>query len=345
MTPWGLDDQLVEQSERLVERGDLDELTRQVDRLVERRAWAELLDLRDRCRRALERGKQLWPIASHIEYRLALQAPGRWAAATLGASAGHFALGPLPEVAASSHTWPDLAPHVSATPEAALTAHERVVRGEDLSVDETVRALPPVFELPLRLQAWEPEYALATYFPDRLELPSPTPPVLDGVPLRPAIARPGSSPAERLDDPAAVGALVELAAAWTAESNGRAEAVAVRGGAAAALATLGVPQVRVAPVDGATALAMMAWTAASGGAHGRRRGAAAGRFAAWWTLAALGGIVDDWPVPAEELGQLLEELRWYAWDAGEPATGWALRIAVEDPADGLAWALAATDAD
>jgi hypothetical protein len=30
----------------------------------------------------------------------------------------------------------------------------------------------------------------------------------------------------------------------------------------------------------------MGWTAASGGAFGRRRGAAAGRFGAWWALAA-----------------------------------------------------------
>ena len=37
----------------------------------------------------------------------------------------------------------------------------------------------------------------------------------------------------------------------------------------------------------------MAWTAASGGAHGRRRGMAAGRFSAWWTAAALTGLLDD----------------------------------------------------
>ena len=38
------------------------------------------------------------------------------------------------------------------------------------------------------------------------------------------------------------------------------------------------------------------------------------------------------------------ELRWYWWDAGEPDTGWTLRLAVEDPLDGLAWAVSATDA-
>ena len=60
----------------LVELGDLDELTRQIDRLCSTRDWDALVDLRDRCRRALERGKQLWPAAAHAEYRLALEACG-----------------------------------------------------------------------------------------------------------------------------------------------------------------------------------------------------------------------------------------------------------------------------
>ena len=95
----------------LVEVGDLDELTRHIDRLCSAGDWDGLVDLRDRCRRALERGKQLWPAASHAEYRLALEAPGQWAGAVLVPGAGAFALGPLPEVAASTHTWaePDAA--------------------------------------------------------------------------------------------------------------------------------------------------------------------------------------------------------------------------------------------
>jgi hypothetical protein len=37
-------------------------------------------------------------------------------------------------------------------------------------------------------------------------------------------------------------------------------------------------------------------------------------------------------------------LRWFLWDAvGVGPTGWVLRIAVEDPARGLAFALAAHD--
>jgi hypothetical protein len=98
-------------------------------------------------------------------------------------------------------------------------------------------------------------------------------------------------------------------------------------------------------VTAADALAVMGWAAASGGAHGRRRGAAAGRFAAWWAVAAVGGVVDDWPVPADELGSIATSLRWYLWDAGEPETGWVLRLAVDDPEDGLAWAVAAVDSE
>jgi hypothetical protein len=86
----------------------------------------------------------------------------------------------------------------------------------------------------------------------------------------------------------------------------------------------------------------MAWAAASGGAHARRPGGAAGRFGAWWTAAALGGL--DWPPDPDELGDVISELRWYWWDAHEPVTGWQVRLAVWDPAEGLAWALSATDA-
>ena len=62
---------VAESNERLVELGELDELVRHVDRLVDAEEWDGLVDLRRRCRAALERGKQLWPAASLAEYRLA----------------------------------------------------------------------------------------------------------------------------------------------------------------------------------------------------------------------------------------------------------------------------------
>lgn len=317
----------------LVELGDLDELVRAVDRLCWRRDWDGLVELRDRCRAALARGKQLWPAAAHAEYRLALEAPGRWAARMLVPDAGRFAPGPLSEVAASTHTWAELAPHSPPGPTAALAAHERVVRGEDLRGDDLDSG---VLELPLVLQPWEPAYPVATYGAHEADFPAP--------PL--AVPSPVALPAgvEAVADPEACRALVELASAWTTESNGRAEAVAVSGDGAAAVAGLGAPRARMAELSAPTALALLAWTGASGGAHGRRRGMAAGRFGAWWAVAAVGDLLERWPVPADELGHAAEQLRWWSWDAGEPLTGWSLQLAVEHPDRGRAWAVAAGDA-
>ena len=145
------------------------------------------------------------------------------------------------------------------------------------------------------------------------------------------------------EDPESVAALTDLASAWAGESNGRAVAVAVRGTARAAVTALGAPSPRLSEIEGRDALALMAWTAASGGAHGRRRGAAAGRFGAWWAVAALGGLLDEWPPAADEIGEVLMALRWFVWDSGEPEVGWMLRLAVEDTDESLAWAVAAMD--
>ncbi|MGH9244954.1 MAG: DUF6183 family protein [Acidimicrobiales bacterium] len=320
--------------DELIELGDLDELVREVDRRVSASDWDGLLRLRDRCRAAVERGKQLWPVASLAEYRLALDAPGRWAAAVIVDGAGRFALGPLPEVAASTHRWEELAAHLAGGPLAAAVAHERAVRGEDLRHDRRVPA--GVFDpVPLALQAWEPEYAVATYEDDATHFPMP--------PLPPARAVDvPASRASRVPDADGVGALVQLAYAWVSGSNGRCEALAVAGRAVDAVAALGVPRLRMAELSPPDALALMAWTAASGGAHGRRRGMAAGRFDAWWAAATLAGLGPDWT--ADELREAVGELRWYVWDAAEPDTGWWFRLAVEDSADGLAWAVSASDA-
>lgn len=316
-----------------VERGDLDELTRLIDGLCDARDWDALVELRDRCMRAVERGKQLWPAAHHAEYRLALEAPAPWAAAMLTEGAGRFALGPLSEVAASTHTWAELAPHAPAGPVAALAAHERVVRGEDL------RSAPPplasVLELPLALEAWEPSYAVAQYRAHTADFPSPALPRLSEVVV---------TPVAELDDAETVHALLGLVDAWTSGSDGRAEARAVTGDAIGAIGALGVRRARVAEIGVDDAFAHMAWAAASGGAHGRRRGAATGRFDAWLAGAALVGLLEPWPPDGEALGGALATLRWYAWDAAEPVTGWTLHLAVEDPTCGRAWAIAATDA-
>ncbi|MGH9033704.1 MAG: DUF6183 family protein, partial [Acidimicrobiia bacterium] len=278
---------------------------------------------------------QLWPAAAHAEYRLALEAPAPWAAAVLEEGAGRFAPGPLSEVAASTHTWEELAPHVQPGPLAVLTAHERAVRGEDVT-GVTIPG-PPVLDLPLRLEPWEPAYFLAEYHAHRAVFPGPQAPALEPVDLP---ARGASSYRRSGED---VDALLGVTAAWTAGSAGRAAAVVVDGDALAAVAALGASRARIARLAPADAVSTLAWAAASGGAHGRRPGAAPGRFAAWWVVGALGELLDDWPVEPATVGELAGRLHWFWWDDGAPASGWAVTVAVEDPVTGRAWALAGHD--
>ena len=315
--------------------GDAELLDARIDRLAFDQDWDGLLELRNLCRSALERGHQLWPVAARAEYRLALEAPAAWAGPLCEPGAGRFAPGPLAEVAAATHDWHELAPHLPVGPGAAHVAHERVLRGDDLTDDDTIDR--SVIDVPLVLQPWEPDYPLAEYEVAEARFPAPTAPTGGG-----DVDLSGGAPTS-VTDRDVVEALVELARPWSVESNGRAEAVAVEGEAPDAIAAFGVRDVTVWQVSAAEAMAHMAWTAASGGAYGRRRGMAAGRFAAWWAAAALCGTTDAWPVPPEELGEAISELRWYLWDSRVPSTGWSLRLAVDDPADGLAWALTASD--
>lgn len=330
----------------LVDLGDLDELVRTVDALVDERDWDGMVELRDRCRRALERGRQLWPVASLCEYRLALDAPGPWAAKVLIEGTGHLALGPLAEVAASRHRWAELADHLAGGPLTAVVAHECVVRGEDLRADAG-RVPPGVIDLPLVLQPWEPSYLLATYRRDGMEVEGPPASSLLGLT---DVGLPERLPVP-IDDETSLDALLGCTRTWTASGTGRATAVAVEGDAAAAIRALGIRRARAVELAPADALARLAWAAASSGASGRRRGAAAGRWEAWWVLGAIGGLHgtepgradDDEPIDPDELGAIAVELRWFAFDAFEPETGWFLRLAVEDPVDGVAWAISALD--
>jgi hypothetical protein len=317
----------------LIHRADLDGLVRMIDDRCGARDWSGLLRVRDRSRHAVATGRQLWPAATLAEYRLALHASPEFVGAVLDETdglSGRFTIGPLTEVAAQHHSWADLAAHLDRGPRAAFVAHERVLRGESVDGSE----LPAVLDLPWELQSWEPTYALATYSDAGAEFPRPP------LPDRWAPTDPVRS--EQLDDDVEL-AVQQLVEPWTTSSNGQVDVVCVDGDVDAALGALGLRRARTVELDPATALAWLAWAGASGGAHGRRRGGAAGRFGAWWTLAALGDLVDDWPVPPDELGQLAHELRWYRWDAFEPEIGWQLQLAVEDPAEAVAWAILARD--
>jgi len=318
-----------------VQGGDLDELLRLVERLASARDWEQIERLRARCVRAHETGRQLWPAAEHAAYRLALEAPAPLVAGVLVEGMGRFTLGSLPEVAAQAHEWHDLAPLVAPGAPAVVTAHERVVRGEDCRDAEPPG--PPVLDLPLVLSSWEPAYALAEYRSDTADFPAPDLPALSPVELPPA----GSI--EPPDD--GVRALLDLVRVWTSGSDGQAHAVGVVGDAHAAIAALPATgrSVEATELDGEPAVALMAWAGASSGAHGRRPGAAAGRFAAWWALASLTDRLDPWPPEPERLGEALAELRWVLWRADAATTGWRLHLAVEHEASGRAWAVAAAD--
>ena len=316
----------------LVELGDPTALLRAVDGLCASRDWAGLVDLRQRLEEAVERGRPLWPVTTYVEYRLALDAPAPEAAGVLRPGAARFALGPLTEVAATTHSFAELAPHLAVPSVAGAVAQERVLRGEDLRGVPGAHA--EVLELPLVLEPWEPAYALATYRPDEREVPDPG---AEAVPLAEGRAEPGPV----LRRPEVTRALTDLVEVWTSESGGEARAVVVEGGPGEAVAALGHPGHRLGRVAPDSAMARMAWAAASGGAHGVRRGAALGRFDAWWAAAALAGL--DWPPDPAALGAAIERLTWWIWDDGMPGTGWILRLAAADPTTAWSAALDATD--
>ncbi len=319
-----------------IDHADLDSLTAAVDSLCLDQRFADLVVLRHRCRAAVKRGLQLWPVAAYCDYRLALEAPAPLALTGLGETSERFMLGPFAEVLASTHTFAELSEWLPRSPDAAAVAHERVVRGEDLRADKVAKSFPDVFGLPLSLCPWEPTYATAHYAPDRARFDAPSgvePTAVDAL-------RHGT----RNSDPVVSGALADLVSPWVAKSNGRVDVASVEGSADMAIASLGLGRAAIVEISAQDALAQMAWAGASGGAVGRRRGASAGRQVTWWALRALTGLDDDESVDADELGEAVGELRWYRWNDGSPDSGWSLRLAIEDPIDGVAWAIAAIDA-
>ena len=275
-------------------------------------------------------------MATLAEYRLALRAPVEWAAPTIADGAGPFTIGPLTEVIAQEHSWQELANVLAPGPAAGVIAHERVLRGEP--VDAATVGRFPAIEMPYQLAAWEPAYLLATYRDDGVEAPAPPVPTTPG-PARVAAAAHGrAAPRRRLR-------------ARRASAGGAVDRGVQRPGRGRQRGRIGrrrrerarVGSRRTGEISLTEALSWLAWAGASGGAHGRRRGAALGRFGALWTLAALLDLVDDWPLPLDELGDIAADLRWHWWDAGEPFTGWRLQLAVEDRVEGLAWAISARD--
>ena len=320
----------------LVNAADPGELLIAVDRLVHAQEWDQLVSLADQCRAAVELGRQLWPVAMHIDYRLALEAPGPWAAAVCQPGAAKFALGPLTEVAASRHAWEELAPWLPHPASRLAVAQERAIRGEDL------RAVHEAHELPPWLTPFESQYALPSYDDRRAGFPEP--PVITR-PMPRMGKLPSGTAVRHISGDAASAALADVVEVWTTQSRGEVRIAAVEGSLEEAVGSLH-QHASVAPVTVSEALAMLQWAGASGGVHGRRRGGAAGRFSAWWAAAALAGL--DWPEVtdehfASELGHALDELTWCRFTGPDPLAGWSLRLAAADPLDGVAFAIEAFD--
>jgi hypothetical protein len=314
----------------LIHRADLDGLVRMVDAVCADGDWQLLLELRNRSRAAVSTGRQLWPVATLAEYRLALWAPAEWATQVLDEESGRFTIGPLTEVVAQCHQFADLQASVPQGPRLGFIAHECALRDQRIP-DDVANPL----EIPFDVQPWEPDYCLAEYSDEGVAAPAPALPT--------EFTRMAVEDAEIIDDPDVTLAVRQLVEPWTTSSNGRAEIVAVEGNAPSAVAALGVTDGRLARIDPELAMAWLAWAGAGGGAHGRRRGAAIGRFGAWWTVAAFADLTDAWPVDPVEIGEALTSLEWYWWDAGEPRLGWELQLAAADPADGYSWAISAHD--
>lgn len=306
-----------------IEASDTDQLLRIVDGYCKARRWDTLVGLRGRCQEAVTRGKQLWGVDEHIRYRLALEAPAEWAGPAVSEGRTRFTLGPLPEVAASTKTWQEMAPHLEPGPERMTFAAERIIRGD--APDEAT-PLPP-------LQDWEPRYHTARYKADKVETPSPKLPAVRHVDLPDHV--------ESVEDAESEHALTDLVEPWIDQSNGRCQTASAEGGPVDAIAALGLPAASIGPLTTKEAMSLMAWTAASGGAHGQRRGAAAGRYLAWWVVATISDL--DWPAKPDEVAAAAGRLRYSWFEDGSPPGGWALRLAVSDPGLGLSWAITAND--
>ena len=319
----------------LVSRADLDGLIRLIDAACTKRDWQQLFNVRNACRAAVHSGRQLWPAATLAEYRLALRAPANWATEVIAAEASRFTLGPLTEVIAQEHVWQELVSRLPYSPQSTFVAYECALRGQ--TIDEP-DALFPALEIPVSCGSWEPAYQLAEYADNEATFPAPP------LPASSNAKSVSTSVGQQLADPKISQAAFHLVDAWIVQSNGKCETVLTDGDCAHALGALGVSSAHLRSLTSASAMAWMAWASASGGAHGRRRGAATGRLSAWWMLAALDHSLGSWPISNLQAHEIAEQWTWSWWDSGEPPTGWQLQLVAHNETTNQAWAINASDA-
>lgn len=316
--------------DQLIRSGDVDGLVRLVDAVCASRDWEALLEVRDACRAATDAGRQVWPAATLADYRLALLAPDELAAIVVDESNGRFVLGPLSEVVAQHHQWEDLSPHLEDPVAAEFVARECALRGQ-----RTGQEMLDPYDVPIDPLGWEPAYALATYRDDGADFPHPAVGALDWHAVRGTAD--GVVTGAGVDG-AVSAAVHDLVSGWTTGSNGT-WAVSQADQVDDAIAALAGDGARRAAIGSGDAMARAAWAGASGGAHGRRRGAAGGRQRAWALLAAMAGL--DVPWEPDAIARSAGTTAWWTWDDGSAASGWTLRLAWSTPRG--AWAIDARD--
>ena len=316
----------------LINSADLDGLVRFIDDYCETRSWHDLLGLRDACKAAVVNGRQVWPASTLAEYRLALLAPAEIAVQVVDEEAGRFTMGPLTEVIAQNHQWSELREFLQPSPTSTYIAYECGIRGQQVD-----GKLFPALESPCMLLPVETNYALAEYHDNEAKFPTPAIPEMGN-----PVAIPASSANVVLDSEVST-AFHQLVDAWTTQSNGELRISCVEGSVLDALAALEVQEARLSLLTSSDALAWLTWAGASGGAHGRRRGNALGRDAAWWTIAALTEQISRWPLNNEELETAVNSLQWFWWDANEPTTGWNVQLCVHHADRNRSWAISLND--
>lgn len=318
----------------LLHRGDLDELVRAVDAAASAGSWDDVETLRVGAMGALERtGRQLWGPAAYAAYRLALDAPVALAVPAVVAGHDRHTLGPLTEVLAQHHAWDDVADALPGGPINGVVATERAARGEDLTADDRAEVFH--LDVPACWHPFEGPAPLAEYRATEVVTPAPT------------RAAPGqwvevrTPPARESDRYRVSAAFLAITQPWAVSSSGATDVIVVDGPAGGAVAALVSGPASIRSIGVADAMAWMIWAGASGGAHGRRRGLAAGRSTAWWAVrSVVGDRLDDWD-DVDELEFELEECTFHEFtDGGE--LGWRLQLAMTHP-DGWTVAVAAED--
>ena len=334
--------------EELIERGDLDELTRYVERVTDQADWDELVWIRDDCRAAATRGKQLWPVTAFVDYALALRGAGRVRGRGhrgrrgTGCGRGPVRLWPADRGGRVDASVAARSPR-TCTPAQRPASSRTSAWPAARTCPATTTSTGPSSTFRSGLAAWEPDYEPAMYSLEKAEFPSPP------MPGHSAVGRSlitGRRVSAHADGDEGRGCLARSRGALghgVERSHGRVRGRGRRVRRAAIARAQPGPHHRGQrrrrrsrtwpgpPVPVART--------AVGAASRRVASVRGGPPPRWSTCCTTGRSAPT------SLSDAIHEMHWYLWDEGVDPIGWSLRLAVEDPESELAWALIAADAD